>query len=435
MVALAEAGIDLFGQQIPSVEQIEKLSLVVNSSESNKIAFTRQLQAHLDKNDSAASLSSGIGLFIVGQYEQATAKLEKAKDSLQRSLYYAYALRKIGKFDEALASLEKARTQQADALKVTLEKAATLRHAGKFDEAAKELKGASNFARISAEYHYQLGRLQDVQGQYDEAIGNYQTAVEIDPAHQKALFHLAYASDLRGDEEAALDYYKQISQQSPVYVSALLNLAVLYEDIGENEKAARCVDTVIDSHPNHPRALLFEKDIESSRTMYFDEERERKLDKRNQILEIPISDFELSVRSRNCLRKINIRTIGDLLRTTEAELLSYKNFGETSLSEIKTILTSKNLRLGMALEDKSLQMPKPAPAAQANDELLNKPVEEFEMSVRAKKCLQRLNIRTVSELISRTEAELLGCKNFGVTSLNEIKQRLTAMGLSLRKLD
>src|SRR5438034_8316315 len=54
-------------------------------------------------------------------------------------------------------------------------------------------------------------------------------------------------------------------------------------------------------------------------------------------LEIPVTDFELSVRSRNCLRKMNIRTLGDLTRTTEAALLASKNFGETSLSEIKEI--------------------------------------------------------------------------------------------------
>ena len=51
-----------------------------------------------------------------------------------------------------------------------------------------------------------------------------------------------------------------------------------------------------------------------------------------QLLEIPVTDFELSVRSRNCLRKMNIRTLGDLTRTTEAALLASKNFGETSLS-------------------------------------------------------------------------------------------------------
>src|SRR5678816_620093 len=85
--------------------------------------------------------------------------------------------------------------------------------------------------------------------------------------------------------------------------------------------------------------------------MYYDEDAERRGGQRNAVLNIPITDFELSVRSRNCLKKMNIRTLGDLLRTSEPELLSYKNFGETSLNEIKALLASKGLRLGQAAED------------------------------------------------------------------------------------
>ncbi len=55
--------------------------------------------------------------------------------------------------------------------------------------------------------------------------------------------------------------------------------------------------------------------------------------------------------------------------------------------------------------------------------------------MRARKCLQKLNIHSVGELTRTTEAELLGCKNFGVTSLNEIKKALSGLGLSLRNLE
>ena len=172
--------------------------------------------------------------------------------------------------------------------------------------------------------------------------------------------------------------------------------------------------------------------------MFYDEEREKKRSRKNQILETPISDFELSVRSRNCLRKMNIRTLGDLLNITEAELLSYKNFGETSLREIKAILDQKGLRLGQALEDKQLQVeavPERAGVSTEDKGLLNKSVDDIQLSVRARKCLQKLNLRTLGELTRTTDAELLGCKNFGVTSLNEIKKALTSYGLSLRSLD
>jgi DNA-directed RNA polymerase subunit alpha len=68
-------------------------------------------------------------------------------------------------------------------------------------------------------------------------------------------------------------------------------------------------------------------------------------------------------------------------------------------------------------------------------EILSKSVQDLELSVRSRKALQRLAINSLGELASRTEDELLGCKNFGQTSLNEIKQQLTQFGLSLRKLE
>jgi len=85
--------------------------------------------------------------------------------------------------------------------------------------------------------------------------------------------------------------------------------------------------------------------------MFFDEDNERRGDRRDAMLNIPITDFELSVRSRNCLKKMNIKSLGDLLRTSEQELLSYKNFGETSLNEIKALLAAKGMRLGQAAEE------------------------------------------------------------------------------------
>ncbi len=243
---------------------------------------------------------------------------------------------------------------------------------------------------------------------------------------------------MSGDEKAAIEYYRQIASHSPVHVNALLNLTVLYEDNGQYDKAAKCVNTVLENHPNHKRAILFSKDIESSKTMFYDEEKEKKKTRKSQILETPISDFELSVRSRNCLKKMKIETLGDLLNISEAELLSYKNFGETSLREIKTILEPKGLSLGMALEEKQLpsgDIPDHGAMADEDEGLRNKPVDDLQLSVRARKCLQKLNLRTIGELTHKTEAELLGCKNFGVTSLNEIKKSLMNLGLSLRSLD
>src|SRR6186713_1322623 len=71
------------------------------------------------------------------------------------------------------------------------------------------------------------------------------------------------------------------------------------------------------------------------------------------------------------------------------------------------------------------------PRAGATNENLDKSVEELELSVRSYNCLKNANIRTIRELVLKTEAEMLKTKNFGRKSLNEIKEILHSMGLSL----
>lgn len=430
MESIVESGVDLFGPEVPSLDRIKTFSATVNSSELNRIRFCEQVEENLSNK-----LAAGIGLSILGRNDQAIEKLNAAGDCKEKFIYLAYSYRQAGQYDDAIKAFDKAAKKNVDTLLVALEKSATFRLAGKFEEAEKQLASCSNFEKVSAEYHFQTGRLKDIQGLYQEALDNYEIAIELDQNHQHALFHLAYTCDLRGEDDAAISYYKQIAKGSQVYVNALLNLAVLYEDCGSYDKASDCVDAVLRAHPNHQKAILFQKDIESSKFMVYDEEREKRMNQHNKILEIPISDFELSVRSRNCLKKMNIITIGDLLSITEAELLSYKNFGETSLTEIKKILDSRTLRLGMSMENKSGFSSAPLELEGADQELLAKSVDDLELSVRSRRAVSKLSIHTIGEIVSKTEAELLGCKNFGVTSLNEIKDRLTNFNLTLRKLE
>jgi DNA-directed RNA polymerase subunit alpha len=293
----------------------------------------------------------------------------------------------------------------------------------------------------AAEEFYRRGFESESQGLHEKAVEFYERALNENPDHDTAAFRLALLYDRRAEDAKAIELYERICTSPPVHINALMNLAILYEDNNHYEEAHRCLEAVLNTDPNHERARLYMKDVESARSMYFDEDSDHRGDRRNLILDVPISDFELSVRSRNCLEKMNLRTVGDLLRTTETELLSYKNFGETSLNEIKALLAQKGLRLGQSLEDaKGVGVGGAArrPAVVAGDvapDVLAKSVADLELSVRSRKALQRLNINTLAELASRTEAELLGCKNFGQTSLNEIKQQLTTFGMDLRKLE
>ncbi|MFH0791544.1 MAG: DNA-directed RNA polymerase subunit alpha [Candidatus Omnitrophota bacterium] len=72
-------------------------------------------------------------------------------------------------------------------------------------------------------------------------------------------------------------------------------------------------------------------------------------------LRLSISELELSVRSSNCLREANIRTIAELVKRSEDEMLGFKNFGKKSLTEIKELLAGMGLTLGIQVDVKKLK--------------------------------------------------------------------------------
>jgi DNA-directed RNA polymerase subunit alpha len=80
---------------------------------------------------------------------------------------------------------------------------------------------------------------------------------------------------------------------------------------------------------------------------------------KNENLNRSVEELELSVRSYNCLKNANIQTIGELVQKTEAEMLKTKNFGRKSLNEIKEILASMGLSLGMKIDDQGNAVPGP----------------------------------------------------------------------------
>ena len=313
---------------------------------------------------------------------------------------------------------------------------------GRADEARERL-GALAEQTDRADVLYCLGAIAETNGDYNEARDHYEKALAHDPDSVDSLFRLAFHHDLSGDDDAAITLYERARRIHPPRVNVLLNLGVLYEDRNEYEKAADCYRQILVQYPNHSRALPFLRDAESSKSMVVDEDMEKKEDRRNQLLRTPISDFELSVRSRNCLAKMSIRSLGDLIQRTEAELLAYKNFGETSLQEIKEILNSKGLRLGMRREEVvvpegmagTLTLPDvPGVGGGGGDAVPSDstPLSELDLSVRSAKCMAMLGLETIGDLLQHSEDELLRAKNFGATSLHEIKQKLTALGLSLK---
>jgi DNA-directed RNA polymerase subunit alpha len=383
-------------------------------------------------------LRLGVAHVLLGRNVAGLDHLSKAGDSGLAHHFRGLALANLQRWREAAEAFSQAAKAGYDPRRSELLRVDALRHSGQVEEARKLLEELAKTAGNTAEYHYQCGCFLTEEGDLHRAVTEFERALALEGEHPGALFELAYINDLYGNDDTAIDYYKQCVRKPPVPVAALINLGILYEDEMRFKDAEACYRQVLEFDPSHPRARLFYRDCLASRDMYYNPEDDKYHDRLNQLLQIPVTDFELSVRSRNCLKKMNIRTLGDLTRTTEAALLASKNFGETSLSEIKEMMNAKGLRLGMALEGGErgvAAMRAPEPQAEISQEeraLLAKPITELNLSVRARKCMTKLAIQTLGELIQRTGDDLLECKNFGVTSLNEVRERLNELGLKLK---
>ncbi len=340
-----------------------------------------------------------------------------------------------GQYDAAIAAYGAAAKAGYNHDDCVLGRSEAQRIAGNAAAALESLDSLHGAVEQTAEYLYQRGATVAVLGgKPTEVVALFERAVEADPNHAGALFGLAKENDRRGNDDIALDLYERSVAQFPTYVGALLNLGVLYEDRQQFDRAQQCYQRVLDAEPNHARAPAVLEDAQASGDMFYDEDAQRRRDRASQVLNVPVSDFELCVRSRNCLQKMGIHTLGDLARCTEQELLASKNFGETSLVEIRDMLASKGLSLGQLATIKPEPEPAFEPEFMSADEqaMLDRPIADLNLSVRARKCMIRLGLNTIGELVRRTGDDLLECKNFGVTSLNEVREKLQVQGLKLR---
>jgi DNA-directed RNA polymerase subunit alpha len=315
-----------------------------------------------------------------------------------------------------------------------------------FLEAAGKMPAAMKGTASAA---YFEGQALEIEGDREAAAARYQAALERDPDHRPSVFRLAFQEHLSGSDDRATELYEKLARIKPPDTHALLNLGVLYEDHERYEDAVRCYRTVLAAFPAHRRARQYLRDAEGSLHMRIAEENERRPERGNFLLRMPITEFELSVRARNCLAKMDIATLGDLVAKTENELLSYKNFGETTLQEIRSLLSARGLSLGMKLDehglpveevvDEVLDVPTvestlgPVPIPEGIDPAtLNVVLSDLELSLRCRRALAAIKANTIGDLLTHTEAELLALKNFGLTSLSELKSKLAEHGVSLK---
>ncbi|MBA3313302.1 MAG: tetratricopeptide repeat protein [Planctomycetota bacterium] len=415
--------------------ELRKASAGAHAAEFRREADALQEEA---EGSRAADLltRAGVSAYLLGRHDRALGLLTRAKAEPAAAYFRglaALSLNQLEVAEEAFATAESAGFDKASAV---LKRAEAIRRQGRIDEAETLIRTVAKGAAGRAEYSFQMGCIMADRDDLDGALEYLERAADIDPHHPQALFRLASIAAMRGDETEAVQLYERSLSIPPVHLGAMLNLGLLYEDAEQYRSAAYCFKRVLDADPTNERARLYYRDIEATDNMYYDEDSARLEAKRAQILAKPLADFELSVRSRNCLQSMNIHTLGDLTRYNEAELLAGKNFGETSLEEVRDLLASQGLNIGENAYDERPRetsvVVRPSDLSPQEQILLAKPISDLDFSVRARKCMARLGITVVGDLTSRTADELLSTRNFGVTSLNEVRQKLGELNLTLR---
>ncbi len=410
--------------------------------------LTKRLAVAAGPQQKKIHLKLGIANYFLGHVRHAVEHLHKTEGPLS-SFFLGQAHVALGQsrqyleddsdntdhYEAAVKAFEKAEKSGYAAQQVQLQRAGVMRLQGHLGDAKGILTKLKDAAAHNAEYYYQEGSLAESEGDIPRAAKYYERSVELEPRHSAALFRLGFLNDQQGNDHDAIGFYERCLKYPPVGKGVLYNLGVLYEDNDMYDKAADCFRRLAKADPRDERAKLFVRDAEASLSMHYSPEDEQLSAAGRIVLEIPITDFELSVRSRNCLKRMNIRTLGDLTRVTEPQLLASKNFGETSLEEIRAIMNAKGLRVGQSLDQGQQYEFRYRPQQNLSPEeqaTLNKPVSDLNLSVRARKCMNRLNIGTLGELVQRTADELLEAKNFGQTSLTEVRERLGQFNLKLR---
>ena len=381
------------------------------------------------------ALVLGIALHLLSDHKGAVTYLGRVTGNGLASFYRGQSLVALERYDDAIeAFTESAGDGSVDPIDSTLQKAGAVRLNGRIDEAEALIKEVARQAVTRAEYSYQMGCILSDRGDTFGAIEYFERASDMDGHHSGALFRLAALNASFGNDVEAIKLYERALSKPPFYLGALMNLGLLYEDSERYDAAAFCFRRVLEFDSQNERALLYLKDIEAAGDMFYDEDAARAEREAEQVLNTALADFELSARSRNCLERLGLDTLGDLTRITEAELMASKNFGETSLKEVRTILESKGLQVGQSVEDKRA-VPQTIKREDLSDEqrgVFDNPITDLNLSVRARKCVSRLGLSTIGELMNRTPDDLLAVRNFGVTSLNEIRQQLAEMGVALR---
>lgn len=406
----------LIGSERPNLAQIRVLRRVAEQDLEER---RKLLALHQDgglKEDAkvrGAILAAALGFFADAEELLGDASEPYAKAVL--GLIYA----ELGDYEEAAANF----TAATGVAGAGVELARALLDKGDVEAAEKALSELSE----GADREYLHGRLQEISSNTESAIKSFEAALEIDPAHVESAFKLGVLLDRIGDDDMAVEAFLVCADVTPHYIPGVINLGILYDERSEANAAIDCFRQVLAYNPRNRRAQMLLRDSKASRTMHYDEREEREREKMEKIMRTSVNDFELSVRSRNCLAKMNIFTLGDLLAITEQEMLSYKNFGETSLKEVREMLAIRGLRLGMNREGDDRLI------SRADQKVLGESVEKLELAQKAGAVLEGLGVTRIGDLVQYTDLDLYKVSGSGQSVVQELATALGAFGVTLRR--
>ena len=408
----------LTGAERPTLTQIRVLRRIAGQDIEERAKLAAVFQDGLPGVKDKARL--GVLAYALDRFADAEEHLDPKDAFGQAILGLVYA--ELGELKDAVSSLTAAVKGLPEA---KAELARVQIAAGELEDAEKSISGVT----VIAERDFLQGLLLEAKGNVEGAIKAYESALEHQADHVESAFKIGVLLDRIGDDDLAAEHYLVCADTMPAYLPGVTNLGMLYEERGEANAAIDCFRQVLAYNPRDSRCLSMLRDAKASRAMYYDEREERERDRMEKIMRTSVNDFELSVRSRNCLAKMSIFTLGDLLRITEAEMLSYKNFGETSLKEVREMLAARNLRLGMYREGEERSLSK------ADQKVLGESIERLELSNKVSQVLENLGVSRIGDLVQYTDLDLFKAPGSGQSVVQELSTGLGAYGVGLRKPD
>ncbi|MFA4987288.1 MAG: hypothetical protein WC712_11935, partial [Candidatus Brocadiia bacterium] len=209
----------------------------------------------------------------------------------------------LGKFSQAVACFrDAAKSTTALTLAEKLSHIHCLCLVGKTDEAKKMFDGLKAGEKSSFQGKFVSALITETSGDIESAIDAYYKLKSEKPHSTDVIFRLAVVLDARGEDPVEIEsLYRGLVESDIFHVGAAINYGLFLLDVDRPDDAETIFSKVLTYDPDNERVWLYMRDAQASRNMIYDEGRHKEDEKLRQILRLPISEFELSVRSRNCL--------------------------------------------------------------------------------------------------------------------------------------